>query len=200
MKIQLRATKVRPDDATLVYSFNLFKNRRASWALSGGVIILLILFGMLFSWYVSQIHPGFTFEVVITSANILSILLLWLGITMGVVVLHEGVHGIFSWIFTHSRPVFGFRGIYFYTTSPGWYFSRRQFVIIALAPFMLLSMLGLILLAIAPSRAIPAVLIGTILNAAGAVGDFFIIFLAARERRPIVIEDLGDGMNFYALP
>jgi hypothetical protein len=64
---------------------------------------------------------------------------------------------------------------------------------------MLLSILGLILLVIAPSRAIPAVLIGTILNAASAVGDLFIVFLAARERRPIVIEDWGDGMNFYAL-
>lgn len=199
MKIQLRATNVRPDNATLIYSFNLFKNKRASWALSGGVIILLILFGMLFSWYVSQIHPGFIFEGVITSANILSVLLLWLGITMGVVVLHEGVHGIFAWIFTHSRPIFGVRGIYFYTASPGWYFFRGQYVIIALAPFVLLSILGLILLAIAPSRAIPSVLLGTILNAAGAVGDFFIVFLAARERRPIVIEDFGDEMNFYAL-
>ena len=199
MKIQPRTTNVRPGNAILVYSFNLFKNRRAFWALNGGGITLLILFGMLFSWYVSQIRPGLIFELVITSANIIYVCLSLLGITMGVVVLHEGVHGIFSWIVTHSRPIFGFRGGYFYTANPGWYFSRRQFVIIALAPFMLLSILGLILLVIAPSRAIPAVLIGTILNAAGAVGDFFIIFLAARERRPIVIEDLGDGMNFYAL-
>jgi len=93
---------------------------------------------------------------------------------------------------THD-PFFGVRGIYFYTASPGWYFFRGQYVIIALAPFVLLSILGLILLAIAPSRAIPAVLLGTILNAAGAIGDFFIVFLAARERRPIVIEDVGTN-------
>jgi len=39
-----------------------------------------------------------------------------------------------------------------------------------------------------------------VVNAAGAVGDMWIAFMVIRERRPIVIEDLGDGMNFYAIP
>lgn len=36
-------------------------------------------------------------------------------------------------------------------------------------------------------------------NASGAVGDMWIAFKVLRERRKIVIEDLGDGFNFYAL-
>ena len=38
-----------------------------------------------------------------------------------------------------------------------------------------------------------------IVNAAGAVGDMWIVLKVIRERRIILIEDLGDGMNFYAL-
>jgi hypothetical protein len=51
-----------------------------------------------------------------------------------------------------------------------------------------------------PVGMLAAILLGMVTNAAGAVGDIWIAFMIIRERRSIVIEDLGDGMNFYALP
>lgn len=200
MNIRLRATNVRPDNATLIYSFSLFKNRHAFWALNGVGLFLLILFGMLFSWFVSQIHPDLTFELVITSANVIYVCLSLLGIAAGQMVLHELVHGAFFWLFTRSRPTFGFRGGYAYAAAPGWLFPRRQYLVVTLAPFVLLSVLGLILLTIIPQEAaLFIILLAAVINAASAVGDMWVAFLIIRERRPIVIEDLGDGMNFYAL-
>jgi hypothetical protein len=199
MNTPFRTTNVRPDNATLVYSFNLFKNRRAFWTLNGAGLFLLILFGMLFSRYVSQIRPGLTFELVITSANVLYVLLSLLGIAAGQMVLHELVHGVFFWLFTRSRPTFGFRGWYAFAAAPGWFLPRGQYLVVTLAPFVLLSVLGILLLAVVPTGTLAAILAGTVLNAASAVVDLWVVFLILRERRPIVIEDLGDGFNFYAL-
>ncbi len=114
-------------------------------------------------------------------------------------VLHELVHGVFFWLFTRSRPTFGFRGWYAFAAAPGWLLTRGQYLVVTLAPFVLLSILGIILLAIVPTGALAAILAGTVMNAAGAVGDLWVVFLILREHRPIMIEDLGDGFNFYAL-
>ncbi len=98
---------------------------------------------------------------------------------------------------SRSRPRFGLRSGYAYAAAPGWYFPRRQYLVIALAPFLLLSILGMILLRVVPVGMLAAILFGTVTNAAGAVGDIWIAILILRERRSIVIEDLGDGFNFY---
>jgi hypothetical protein len=137
--------------------------------------------------------------MVITSANVLYVLLSLVGIAAGQMVLHELVHGVFFWLFTRSRPTFGFRGWYAFAAAPGWLLTRGQYLVVTLAPFVLLSILGIILLAVVPTGALAAILAGTVMNAAGAVGDLWVVFLILREHRPIVIEDLGDGFNFYAL-
>jgi hypothetical protein len=115
------------------------------------------------------------------------------------IVLHELVHGAFFWLFSRSRPKFGFRAGYAYAAAPGWFFPRSQYLVIGLAPFVLLSLVGMILVTFVPIRWLAVILVGMIANASGSVGDLWIITLVLRERRKIVIEDLGDGMNFYAL-
>jgi hypothetical protein len=112
---------------------------------------------------------------------------------------HELVHGFFFWIYSHSRPRFGFRDGYAYAAAPGWFFPRGQYLVIALAPLVLLSIVGMTLVAIVPAGAIVAILFGLVANAAGAVGDMWITFVVLRERRNIIVEDLGDGVDLFAL-
>ncbi len=199
MDTLFRTTKVRPENAVLVYSLTLTKNKAAFWGMNIGGVFLLFIFGWFFSLYVSLIRPSLAFELVITSANVLYVLLSLLGIAAGQMVLHELVHGVFFWLFTRSRPTFGFRGWYAYAAAPGWFFLRRQYRVISLAPFVLLSVLGMILLAILPAGALAVVLFAVIVNAASSVGDLWITFKLVCERRSVVVEDLGDGVNFYAL-
>ena len=199
MDTPFRTTNVRPGNATLVYSLTLTQNKAAFWGMNIGGVFLLFIFGWFFSLYVSLIRPSLAFELVITSANVLYVLLSLLGIAAGQMVLHELVHGVFFWLFTRSRPTFGFRGWYAFAAAPGWFLPRGQYLVVNLAPFVLLSVLGILLLAVVPTGALAAILVGTVMNAAGAVGDLWVVFLILHERRPIVIEDLGDGFNFYAL-
>jgi hypothetical protein len=195
----MRAINVRPDNATLVYSLNLLKNKRVFWLLQIPATLGFFIFGFLFLWWTIWLRPGYLHTI---STGVVVTLLDLFFIIMGFVVfivLHELVHGAFFWIYSRSRPRFGFRGGYAYAAAPGWFFPRRQYLAIALAPLVLLSILGMALVAVVPAGALAAILFGMVANASGAVGDMWIAFKVIRERRNIVVEDLGDGMNFYAL-
>ena len=198
MAFSTRATNVRPENAKLVYSLNLLTNKRAFWLLQIPAALAFFIFGFLFLWWTAWLRPG----LLKTFSNGVEIMLLdLLLIVISVVVflvLHELVHGAFFWIYSRSRPKFGLRSGYAYAAAPGWYFPRRQYLVIALAPFVLLTILGMLLLAVVPVGMLAAIFFGMVTNAAGAVGDIWIAFMIIRERRTIVIEDLGDGFNFYS--
>jgi hypothetical protein len=115
----------------------------------------------------------------------------------GVIVLHELTHGLFFWLFTQSRPVFGFRGWYAYAAAPGWYLPRAQFLVVVGAPLIHLSLLGEALLQLVPEAAVPLVLWGLILNAGVAIGDLYLIARLVVAPRAAVIEDRGDEVTWY---
>lgn len=137
-------------------------------------------------------------EVFSGTFNPLLVIVILIGVFVAQAVAHELIHGIFFWVFIRQRPKFGFRGWYAFAAAPGWFFPSGQYLVIALAPLILLSILGMVLAAVVPAGALAAVLFGIVANAAGAVGDMWIAFKVLRERRKILIEDLGDGVNFYA--
>jgi hypothetical protein len=199
MPMPFQTTNVRPGNATLIYSLTLTKNKAAFWGMNIGGVFLMFIFGWLFLQYVSFIRPGLAFEQAISSVNVLWGLLLLLGIAVGQMVVHELIHGAFFWLFTRSRPTFGFRGWYAYAAAPGWFFPPWQYLVIGLAPIVLLSVLGMILLAVLPGGALLAALFAVVANAASSVGDLWVTFRLGREHRPVAVEDLGDGVNFYAL-
>src|SRR6266699_209791 len=72
-----------------------------------------------------------------------------------VLILHELTHGLFFWLFTKSRPAFGFKGWYAYAAAPGWYLPRAQFLVVVGAPLTLLSLLGEALLLLVPWAVVP---------------------------------------------
>ena len=195
----MRATNVRPENTTLVYSFNLLNNTRAFWLLQIPATLGFFIFGFLFVRWTIWVRPDSLLKY--SSGVVFTLLDLLLFITGLVVfiVLHELVHGALFWIYSRSRPKFGFRGGYAYAAAPGWFFPPRQYLVIALAPLVLLSILGMALVAVVPAGLLTIMLFGMTVNASGAVGDLWIAYKVIRERRKIVIEDLGDGMNFYAL-
>jgi hypothetical protein len=199
MKSGLRAMKIRPENAVLVYSLNLLNNKRAFWLLQIPAIVCFFLFGALFLGWTIWLRPGLL-DTISAGVNITFRGLLVLIISLVIsIVLHELIHGAFFWIYSRSQPKFGLRGGYAYAAAPGWFYPRGQYLVIALAPFVILSFLGMVFVAFASIGALAAILFGMVVNAAGAVGDIWIAGMVIRERRNIVVEDQGDGVNFYAL-
>ena len=195
----MQATHVRPQNASLVYSLNLLNNRRAFWLLQIPATLAFLLSGFLLVLWTSQVRADlyelFSHGLVVTLWGAFS-LIVSAAVTIG---LHELIHGAFFWLYSRSRPSYGFRGGYAFAFAPGWFFPPRQYLVVSLAPLVLLTIIGMVLLLIVPVGAIVAILFGMIANISGAVGDLWIALQVLRQRKPVMIEDTGDRVNIFVL-
>lgn len=159
-------------------------------------LLLLPLFGWFFFLIISALRPELndsTLQPTSFSLDLVSILIA----LILVIVLHELAHGLFFWLFTKERPKFGFKLVYAYAAAPGWYFPRSQFIIIGLAPLVLISLGGLLLIAVLPLHWMPALYIAIVLNAAGAVGDLAVVAWLLNRPAHTYVQDEGPRMTLY---
>jgi hypothetical protein len=140
---------------------------------------------------------GFTIGISLSMFMLASLLIA----TVLMIILHEAVHGIAFWYFTRRRPTFGFKGFYAYAASPkGVYLPRQEYIVVALAPLLLLSLLGVILIPLVPLNALPILVFFLIGNAAGAIGDVWVVGWLLREPPEILLQDRGDAVTTYGPP
>jgi hypothetical protein len=120
------------------------------------------------------------------------VLLLWVGLVW----VHEGVHGIFMLAFG-ARPKFGMLRIgvlpyAFYTTDPGHRFTRRQYLAVSLAPLAILGLLGIPLCMLSPYLVVPFAF-----HLAGCIGDIGISRHVLQGPPTVTCEDVRDGVRFW---
>ena len=129
-------------------------------------------------------------------------LLLWLVSIpcgfIGVIIVHELIHGLFFLLFTKKRPDFGFKVIYAYAAAPTWYIPRNQFIVIGAAPLLFITLFGLILMPSIPQLFLPALLFALVFNLAGSIGDLYIIWWLLRLPVTCLVNDIGDIFTIYA--
>lgn len=126
-------------------------------------------------------------------------ILLLIAVGGGILLVHEAVHGAAFWFFG-GRPIFG-AALYnrilpvLYCSAPGYMFNRGQFAVIVLAPAVVITVVGLLLMPLTGLGwwlAVPLAI-----NFGGAVGDFWFVGLLALRPAGTLIEDLKDGLRFY---
>ena len=121
---------------------------------------------------------------------------------LGTIAVHELIHGLFFRAFG-GRPKYGV-GLaarvlpYAYATSAG-HFTLMQMVIIGLAPFVLLSLISLVALALVPALSAAAVVV-FIMNSTGAVGDLWMVreILRFRRCKEVWTVDVIDGVAIHS--
>jgi len=111
--------------------------------------------------------------------------------------LHETLHGICFWIFTGSRPRFAFKGYYAYASIPGWYLPKVQYLVSALAPFLFITIIGLVLLATLPATSFIPLLFVIVANAAGSVGDLVVVVWLVGRQKGVLAQDRGDTVTLF---
>jgi hypothetical protein len=117
---------------------------------------------------------------------------------IAVLFIHELVHGLFYWLFSKQPPKFGFRGLFPYAAAPlGVYFPRRQFLVVGLAPLLLLTAVGLLLIVVAPVALVPGLWFFVIFNTAGSAGDLMMIFQLMSFSSDTLMEDNDAGVTIY---
>jgi hypothetical protein len=127
-------------------------------------------------------------------------MILLIGLTVFILIVHELIHGFFFWIFSRSKPVFALRPLYAYAGAPDWYFPKRQYAITALGPLVIIGVLGLLLMLLAPVSWLLTIAFLVALNTSGAIGDIFVFIRLLKCSPTSFANDTGDVVTFFECP
>lgn len=115
-------------------------------------------------------------------------------------VLHELIHGgairRYGARPTYGAGAFGKLMPYFYCTAAGFRFTRRQFVVISLAPAVLVSVAGALTIALV-GHAADWLILALAMHLGGCIGDFWGTVLTLRHPPGTMIEDIKTGIRFF---
>lgn len=157
-------------------------------------ILLFIGFGSLFSTLairVGKLPASFDFGLV-------ELVMIIVGILLALIV-HELTHGMVMQMFG-AKPRYGalWKQMMFYATAPGFSFTRNNYIVIALAPLIFISILVVLGMWLLQGTLWVALLgICGIMNASGAVGDMWITMLVLRYPVTAYIMDERDGVRVF---
>lgn len=119
------------------------------------------------------------------------------GLMFMIFTIHELIHGVFFWVFTRSKPVFGLHLFYAYTGAPDWYIPTRKFAIIAVSPLVIIGAVGLLLILLAPISWVMFIIFFMAMNTAGSMGDLFVFTHLFKLSPTCLMNDTGDVITFY---
>ena len=188
------STQMLPDGYVQSGEINLKKDKRLSILLNIGAFIIFIPMFYLLSGFIALVRPDITnFSVTITIGKVFSAI----GLVVFVLIIHEIIHGLFFWIFSHGRPVFALRPLYAYAGAPTWFFPKRQYAITALGPLIIIGAVGLLLLLLAPISWMLMIALLVALNTSGAIGDVFVFFRLLKCSPTSFANDTGEVVTFF---
>lgn len=187
------STQTLPEGYALTHEMNLAKDKKLAWKLNliASVLFLPILAGTIF--FGLWVHASDSWE---GRFSISSLLFGIMGV-FGVIVFHELIHGLFFWFYTRSRPVFAFRLAYAYAAMPEWYLPPRQYVVVGLAPLVLITILGFVLIPFLPLDWVILLAFLISINLAGSAGDALIMYRLWKSGPECLVNDKGDAVYFY---
>lgn len=137
--------------------------------------------------------------VELTGPQMLVGLVVTLMLSFGLLALHEWLHG-FAMRRYGATPTYGATMVAklmpaFYCTSPGVLYTRRQFVVIALTPFVVISVLCVVVLLL--GRWSGWLVIPAAFHLSGCIGDFTVAVKVARLKPGTRVEDRISGLRIY---
>lgn len=197
----MKPVQFLPEGYIEVGTLDLAKNKRALLLVSLLGLVLMCVFGVFFIYLISVIRPvaynGGEFAKPFGLKSVLFETLSLLVMLVIMLILHEAIHGVFFWAFSRVRPKFAFKGLYAYAGLPGWYIPRGKYLITALAPFTLITLIGVFLLAVLPATWFVPLLGVLVSNAAGSVGDLVVVVWLIFQPRGSLAQDRGDAVSLY---
>ena len=156
-------------------------------------LCLFVVFGLIFSGLAASLGKLHEFRIGLRELGSVLIAIVL------IVILHELVHGLFMRIFG-ARPKYGvlWKGLMFYATSPEYAYQRNNYVLIALAPFIFISILVILGMWLLQGTLWVALLgVCGIVNASGAVGDMWITMIILRFAATAYVIDERDGVRVF---
>ena len=199
----MQNTSVRdlPPNYTLLRKLDIREGKALLWMNLLG-LTLFILAWIVFARLANLAHPGSLDGSFSISAkgllDLLAFVGLLLAVTVVMLVLHEGFHGLCFWLFTRARPVFAFKGFYAYAAAPDWYLPREQYLITGLAPLVGITALFTALMFALPAGWTRALFWMLVLNTSGAAGDLWMVWALLRSPADLLARDRGEVLEIFA--
>ena len=203
----LQATTTLPANYRRQASLDLSKSSKAVVGAIVSGIVLLITVGWSFLQFTNLVRPtaldamGFHDLLTITPNGGASITIPFqvpLIALVLVMLIHELVHGLFYWWFAGQRPTFGIKGLGVYVAAPSEvYFPRNQYLVVGIAPLVLLTLVGLLLVTIVPVALVPILILFVAFNAAGAAGDLLMVARLLSYSPDTLMQDNDSGVIVY---
>ena len=159
------------------------------------VVGLIIFVGLNLGVYVWHYH------VLIGPLSLPSVLL-WIVINIlayiVVLPLHEAVHGLI-FLLWGGRPHYGMKLPFaLYCGAKDQLFQRNYYLVVGLAPLVVLTLAAIVLTLVAPGLA-SYVLLGTVGNFSGAAGDVWVAWRLWQQPPHILIEDTQSGYTAWEI-
>lgn len=187
------------DNQRLLTEFTLTRRMIVVWTClgTGMVFLALFVFGAIYAVATGRTGIGFRFDDGGSMVVSLGLILL---LFVGVIVLHEAIHAViinrYGGDVSFGVGLAGFVLPYAYVTTTH-QFERNQFMMVALAPLIIITLIGVPLM-IALDAAVLVIPLAA--NAGGAIGDLWMAGILLRYPSHVVVEDAVTGMNIYGRP
>jgi len=120
-------------------------------------------------------------------------------ILLAVLPIHEALHGVaIRW--AGHKPRYGAKltKLVLYATADNALFRRNEYLVVALAPIVGITLIGMLLVLIAPDSFGFYVSLAVIFNAGCAIGDLVQSVVLLRYPSSVLVLDEEDGMRIYA--
>ena len=197
----MKSTQTLPENYRCIGSIDLLNNTSALLQLNlWGLVLFVLSAGLftviLFALRTEDIRQGLVLGISGIGGVVQAILVV-LAVTAAMIVLHEAAHGVCFWIFTGAAPKFAFKGAYAYAAAPDWYLPKYAYLVAALAPLVLLSLVGVALMLVVPPGAFVVLLLFLVTNASGAIGDLWVVGWLLRQPDSCYANDHGDAVSLY---
>jgi hypothetical protein len=179
------------DDVTFNWRMLIFANLLALIPLGLAVVVL---------WLPYQFYVALGAPLALAQGVDWPAWAFWLfgiGVIVGSMMLHEALHGLALWLQGH-RPRFGWAFGYLYATIyPGDTLAKPVYLRMVLAPVIVISFGGALLLPLLPPSLGQIVLIALLLNAAASIGDLAVARRVLRWSPDARFADHNGGIKVF---
>ena len=190
----MKTTTQLPEGYALSEHIDLQKDKKLMLAVNGLALVVMLLLGVIGHLFV-PISQFCTMEDGV-GMMWLRLAVLFAGCTI-YMVLHELTHGVFMKHYSGAPVKYGFTWSYAYAGSEA-YFDKRSYIVIALAPIVVLGIVLTVLNAIVPESWFWVVYFVQIANLSGAAGDLYVTARFSKKPKDILIQDSGVAMSVYS--
>lgn len=196
----MQAVKTLPASYAEIDSIDLAENKRLALGLTLAAFLLFFFFVLFFTAWAAMLRYNVEegeMELHLTSDHLWWALVVAVAVVVLVVIVHEFVHALFFRIFTGEWAKLGVKGWYAYAAAPDWYIPRNLHIVTLLAPLVIISLTGMIVMLFVPLALLWGVLLFLVVNAAGAIGDIVTAGWLLTKPRDAYVNDYGDGWAVY---